>query len=62
MPKPVIDDKKCTVCGTCVEICPMEIFVKEEKKVVVEPKKSNECIGCRACEVQCPKEAITVKD
>lgn len=62
MPKPVIDSKKCNACGTCVEICPMEIFVKEGDKVKVNPKKESECIGCRACEVQCPKEAITVKD
>ena len=62
MPKPVIDKKKCTDCGTCVEVCPMEIFVKQDKKVSVSEKKADECIGCRACEVQCPKEAIMVKD
>ena len=24
MPKPVIDYSKCTVCGTCVDVCPVE--------------------------------------
>ena len=60
MPKPIIDEKKCSKCGTCVEICPMEVFAKESDKVVV--KKPKECIGCRACEVQCPKSAIKVED
>ena len=60
MPKPAVDEKKCTGCGTCVEICPMEVFVLEKKKSVV--KKPKECVGCKACEVQCPAEAIKVKD
>ena len=65
MPKPVIDYKKCTVCKTCVEVCPMEVFKVEkdkkgkEKVVVAKPE---ECINCKACEVQCPKGAIRVVD
>ncbi len=64
MPKPIIDYDKCKVQKTCVDICPMEVFeVKEEdgkEKVVVA--KPDDCIGCRACEVQCPEKAITVED
>ena len=60
MPKPVIDSKKCTKCGTCVDICPVQVFVKQGDKIVV--KKPKECIGCRACEAQCPEEAIKVED
>jgi len=60
MPKPVIDYKKCKNSFTCVDVCPMEVFVKEKGKVAV--KKPDECIGCKACEVQCPNEAIKVKD
>ena len=64
MPKPVIDESKCTGCFTCVSICPMEIYIKDEakKKSFVNPKKESECLGCKACEVQCPSEAIKVKD
>lgn len=60
MPKPVIDSKKCTGCGTCIEVCPVEVFAKKGDKSVV--KKPNDCIGCRACEVQCPETAIKVED
>jgi len=60
MPKPVINSSKCTSCGNCVEICPLTVFAKENDKVIV--KKEKECIGCRACEVQCEKEAIKVEE
>ncbi len=60
MPHPEIDYKKCTNCGTCIEVCPVGVFVKKGNKVVVA--KPNECIGCRACEAQCPNEAIEVKE
>lgn len=63
MPNPKIDSNKCDNCGKCIELCPMGVFAKEEGeegKVVV--KKPQECIGCKACEVQCPKEAIKVED
>jgi len=60
MPKPIIDYKKCTTCGTCVEVCPVTVFAKKGKKVVVD--KPSDCIGCRACEAQCPAQAIKVED
>ena len=59
MPKPIISDK-CSNCNTCIEICPVDVFSKGEKKVQV--KKPEACIGCRACEVQCPEECIKIED
>ena len=62
MPKVTIDENKCTGCGTCVDICPMQVFELEKAKKKSVAKKESECIGCRACEVQCPASAIKVED
>jgi 2-oxoglutarate ferredoxin oxidoreductase subunit delta len=60
MPKPNIDKDKCTICKTCISVCPVNVFEEKDGKVVVA--KPGECIGCRACEAQCPQEAIKVED
>lgn len=53
-----VDLEKCDGCGTCVDVCPVEVFeIKEGKSVVVN---SDECLVCRACEVQCPNNAIEI--
>jgi len=53
-----VNKDKCDGCGTCVDVCPVEVFeVVEEKSTVKNP---NECLACRACEVQCPNSAIEI--
>jgi len=58
--KPEIDNEKCTNCGTCIEVCPVDVIEKGEEVAII--KRPNDCIGCRACEAQCPESAITVLD
>ena len=57
-----VDFEKCTGCGACVDVCPVEVFemvdVGGEQKS--SPVNENACIVCRACEVSCPEEAIEV--
>ena len=53
-----IDLEKCDGCGTCVDICPVEVFeIREGKSVVVN---LYECLICRVCETECPNSAIEV--
>jgi len=53
-----VDKEKCDGCGTCVDTCPVNVFeIREEKSVVINP---DECLICRACEVQCPNSAIEI--
>ncbi len=63
MPKPTVSDK-CNLCKDkeemqCVAFCPVNVFEKGEKKSKVA--RPNDCIGCKACEFNCPQKAIKVE-
>lgn len=59
---PVIDRKKCISCGVCADICCMDVFKKtEEEHPQVIVRYPNECWHCRACAMDCPKGAITMR-
>ncbi|MCK4993935.1 MAG: ATP-binding protein [Candidatus Omnitrophica bacterium] len=62
IPVPEIDEKKCTYCGKCREVCAYNAFA------VVPPQQNrkgsilvftNLCHGCGACSFFCPHQAIT---
>lgn len=53
-----IDLEKCDGDGTCVDVCPVEVFeIRDGKAVVIN---LDECLACMACEVQCPSAAIEI--
>ncbi len=56
----VIDSEKCTGCGICAKICPMDaITIDDNKKAVIDYKR---CIGCGVCVIKCSKfNAISLK-
>lgn len=59
---PVIDKEKCIGCGTCAEICPMQVFRHfPDQDKVPEITFGAECWHCNSCVLDCPKEAITLR-
>ncbi len=55
-----IDESKCTVCGECVNICPVEIYKQEGNRIVVG--NTEECSNCQSCTSVCEPQAITVSE
>ena len=58
---PVIDEDRCTGCGTCVDICPGDVFwgsTEGQTPVIRYPK---ECWYCNACVLECSEEAIRLR-
>lgn len=48
-----IDAKKCTSCGTCSHVCPMDVDPLKDPN-------SAECIRCGLCVDKCPEKAIHI--
>ncbi|WP_418765039.1 4Fe-4S dicluster domain-containing protein [Mailhella sp.] len=57
---PIIHPEKCSHCGMCATICPMNIFThaKGQTPVVAYPE---ECWHCNACVLDCPSKAIELR-
>jgi len=63
-PRPVIDPEKCTTCGTCVKMCPVEpkaLSFQTRRRGYPPVYNYDRCIRCFCCQETCPYEAITVK-
>jgi len=53
---PIIDKEVCIACGTCVTICPQDVFFGSKTKNVPTVTYPDECWHCNACVLDCPKE------
>jgi ferredoxin len=53
----MIDKKKCTGCGTCIDVCPFHVIVKSPER-----EQPTKCIACGICVKQCPVELLYVKE
>ncbi len=49
-----IDKEKCTACGECAEVCPVDAITIKDVAVVDE----DTCIECGVCINMCPVDAI----
>jgi MinD superfamily P-loop ATPase len=57
-PVPEINEKKCTYCGKCAEICQFKAIAVLDKAVLVFNELCHSCGGCMEV---CPEGAITEK-
>jgi NAD-dependent dihydropyrimidine dehydrogenase PreA subunit len=54
----IVDQDKCSGCGTCVMDCPLSAVRLKKKKAVIEAH----CAECGACRRGCPEAAIRAED
>jgi MinD superfamily P-loop ATPase len=59
LPVPEVDEKKCTFCGKCAEVCAYNAIAVLKDKVMIFPEL---CHGCGGCTLFCPEDAISEKD
>jgi len=59
---PEINHDECTLCETCIDMCPIEVISIEgegaDEKVTID---RDFCIGCGVCAANCPVEAISIR-
>ena len=58
----VIDREKCSLCTTCVRVCPTKAICLDksgdEPRVIIDDQK---CLACTICMTRCPEEAISMQ-
>jgi NAD-dependent dihydropyrimidine dehydrogenase PreA subunit len=53
------DSELCIGCGSCLTVCPHQVFALEGKKAVFRDRGA--CMECGACALNCPSGAINVR-
>ncbi len=53
-----LSSERCTGCGTCLDVCPHNVFKLENRKAVILDKDL--CMECGACAMNCPFGALSV--
>ncbi|MCX5714400.1 MAG: DUF362 domain-containing protein [Candidatus Omnitrophica bacterium] len=55
--KPSVIPKKCSACGCCIAICPVEAVSFKEGRAFIDQRK---CVGCGECLCACKFDAIYI--
>ncbi|PWL64367.1 4Fe-4S dicluster domain-containing protein [Bilophila wadsworthia] len=59
---PIIDPEKCKGCGTCAQICPVQVFrFHRAEEKTPRPVFGEECWHCNCCVEDCPAGAIRLR-
>jgi len=54
-----LSEDKCTGCGTCLQVCPHGVLVRQNGRVRIENR--DDCMECGACARNCPEGAVKVQ-
>ena len=52
-----VDVEKCTGCGACVDVCPVDAITVQDDIAVVDEA---ECVECGSCAEECPNDALSL--
>lgn len=55
-----LNAEACTLCGRCVDACPIPCFTFDEEETRVAVINPEGCLVCRNCEEECPKDCISI--
>jgi len=60
---PVVDQKACTGCGICEDVCMGDVIYSTPNGKTKTPyvKYPDECWHCGSCRQDCPAQAITIE-
>ncbi len=53
-----LDVDRCTGAADCVQVCPRDVLAMNGRRRRVEIVRTEQCIACGACIVQCPTDAL----
>ena len=55
-----IDYNRCISCEKCYDLCPMDVYIWDEKNKTPGVAYEEECYFCGICFMECPKRAIDI--
>ena len=60
LPPAQVQPEGCTLCRSCVNVCPVHAFKLEEQTTALQHKHLA-CVACGLCETACPEHVITLR-
>ncbi len=57
-----LDTQRCTGAGTCLQVCPVDVFEIDRERHLASLPRRQHCVQCGACIVQCPRDALYFRD
>jgi hypothetical protein len=55
--KPAIKEESCTMCGCCMEMCPVSAISEKDERAFINSKI---CVGCSECISACKFDAVKI--